>query len=103
MKEFIAFCGNTSEDHTDAQAAIESVKTEPQKFTAVITSFWTPEPEGGEVIREFRRINPDLPLIVLSSGQVNKGSDLAENLIICPRSVDSHRLKEILEDINVDC
>lgn len=52
--------------HTDVQRAIEDFRSRPQDFDAIISDFNMPSMSGPDLVRELRKIRPNIPTIVTS-------------------------------------
>jgi CheY-like chemotaxis protein len=47
-------------------AALESLRSTPQRFDVVLSDEAMPEMTGSELAREIRRIRPDIPIVLMS-------------------------------------
>ncbi len=71
-EEMIAELGYEPVGFTSSKAALATFLAEPQRFNAVLSDEAMPEMTGSELVREIRRVRPDIP-IVMMSGYVTAG------------------------------
>jgi PAS domain S-box-containing protein len=71
-EEMIAELGYEPVGFTSSKAALATFQAEPQRFNVVLSDEAMPEMTGSELVREIRRIRPDIP-IVMMSGYVTAG------------------------------
>ncbi len=69
-EEMMAQLGYEPVGFTSSAAALESFRRAPRRFDIVITDEAMPEMTGSELVREIRRIRPDVP-VVLMTGYVS--------------------------------
>lgn len=69
MKAFLEFCGYFCTATDSPKEAIRLFKGNPFHYQAVITDYWMPGQDGGEVIRQLKTIQPRLPIVVTSARQ----------------------------------
>ena len=60
--------------YSDARAALEAFRTNPDLFDAVITDMTMPGLSGAEVAKELQAIRPGIP-IALTSGRTSRGTE----------------------------
>ena len=63
-KKFLQQIGYTITACTSSGKALEILKANPNTFDLVITDLTMPELTGGELAREVKKINPDIPVII---------------------------------------
>ena len=65
-EEMIAALGYEPVGFTSSKAALASFLAEPQRFNAVLSDEAMPEMTGSQLVREIRRIRPDIPVVLMS-------------------------------------
>ena len=65
-EEMIAQLGYEPVGFTSSTVALATFRAEPQRFNAVLSDEAMPEMTGSELIREIRKIRPDIPIVLMS-------------------------------------
>ncbi len=65
-EEMMAELGYEPVGFASGAAALESLRSAPQRFDAVLSDEAMPEMTGSELAREIRRIRPDIPIVLMS-------------------------------------
>jgi len=60
-------CGFTVAEAADGAEALEAIRANPERFACVLLDLTMPRMSGEEALRELRRVNATLP-VILSSG-----------------------------------
>ncbi len=66
LEEALAFMGLQADCYTDSTAAVAAVEQHPDRYRLVITDQTMPKLTGIELIQKVKRIQPRLPIILLS-------------------------------------
>jgi CheY-like chemotaxis protein/signal transduction histidine kinase len=66
IREMVEQAGYMALTAPDGDAAIDLCRRNEVRFAAALVDASMPGVDGGEVLREFRRLNPDLPVVVMS-------------------------------------
>jgi PAS domain S-box-containing protein len=65
-EEMVAGLGYEPVGFASSAAALESFRASPERFHAVITDESMPEMTGSDLVREIRRLRPDIPIVMMS-------------------------------------
>ena len=65
-EEMIAELGYEPVGFTSSRAALQGVRAEPQRFSAVLSDESMPEMTGFELALEIRKVRPDIPIVLMS-------------------------------------
>jgi len=65
-EEMIAELGYEPVGFTSSKAALQSVRAEPQRFSAVLSDEAMPEMTGSELALEIRKLRADMPIVLMS-------------------------------------
>ena len=65
-EEMIAELGYEPVGFTSSKAALQGVRAEPQRFSAVLSDEAMPEMTGSELALEIRKVRADLPIVLMS-------------------------------------
>jgi CheY-like chemotaxis protein len=74
--------------HTSSRAALDAFRTAPAGFDLVITDYTMPHLTGEDLVREVRRIRPDIPIILCTGFSPTMRAEHAATLEInalCPK------------------
>lgn len=89
---------------SSGRAAVEMVRTAPQRWSAVILDLVMPGYSGAESFRDISRINPDLPVII-ASGYAPESyleqEDRRRVSAVLQKPSTMARLREVLESVGV--
>jgi PAS domain S-box-containing protein len=66
MARLLSRHGYRVSGHTEAEQALEAVRTAPQAYDLFVSDFVMPRLSGLDVARELSRIRPDLPVVIFS-------------------------------------
>jgi CheY-like chemotaxis protein len=65
-EEMIAELGYEPVGFTSSKAALQGVRAEPQRFSAVLSDEAMPEMTGSELALEIRKVRADMPIVLMS-------------------------------------
>jgi PAS domain S-box-containing protein len=65
-EEMVASLGYEPVGFASSAAALESFRASPERFHAVVTDESMPELTGSDLVREIRRLRPDIPIVMMS-------------------------------------
>jgi DNA-binding NtrC family response regulator len=65
-EELMARLGYEPVGFTSSAAALASFRNSPQRFDIVLTDEAMPEMTGSELVREIRKIRPDVPVVIMT-------------------------------------
>ncbi len=74
--------------HTSSRAALDAFRTAPAGFDLVITDYTMPHLTGEDLVREVRRIRPDIPIILCTGFNPTMTAEHAATLginALCPK------------------
>jgi DNA-binding NtrC family response regulator len=99
MKDFLKFCGHSCTVAGSLQNATAIFEQNNQCFKAVITDYWDPGQEGGEVIKHLKSILPEMAIIAI--GRCAPGADDSPNsdatkVTTLERPIDGRKLEHAL-------
>jgi len=74
-EETLAALGYDPAGFRSSVAALQAFRAEPQRYALVLTDETMPDMSGVDLVREMRRVRPDLPIVLMSG---YSGAQLAE-------------------------
>ncbi|MBI5485346.1 MAG: response regulator, partial [Deltaproteobacteria bacterium] len=100
-KELIQTLGFSVIEAVNGQAALELYQKNSEYITLVLTDIGMPVMDGYQLIRELKKLNPELPIIVSSGfGDVEVTSRIRENIAGCVSKPYSFaQLRDVLRGV----
>jgi len=71
FKKFLEVSGYSTYGFVSPTAAVEHFKQNPKSYHIIITDVRMPGMSGFEVIRQVKKINPDVKIVMTSSFEIN--------------------------------
>lgn len=92
--DLLALYGFQTTIKTDSQDALSLFQEDPDKFALLITDQTMPKLTGVELIKKFREIQPEFPVILCTGFSEDIDAEGAENMGICflGKPIDADRL-----------
>ena len=91
--------GFQPEPFLQSAAALDAVRLEPHSYAALITDQSLPEIGGYEVVREVRKLSPNLPVIVMSGSPINTEELSQRNIHSVGKPFDMDAMAALLCEI----